>query len=70
MPIPLSQETEALIQAKITSGAFTSADEVIRAGLRLLDTQERLRLEILDGVEDIREGRYHAFTLDEDFDRL
>jgi putative addiction module CopG family antidote len=70
MPLALSHETEALIQAKISSGAFGTADDVILAGLRLLDAQEGLRNEILRGVKDIQEGRVETLVDDTDFDRL
>ncbi len=68
MPLPLSHETEALIQAKISSGAFGSADDVIRAGLRLLDVQEELRNDLLQGAKDIQEGRFEILSTDADFD--
>lgn len=68
MTIRLTDELEELINEKIKSGAYQSADEVIIASLHLLKAQEKgmeaLRREIMSGVEDIRQGRFTAYGSD------
>ena len=43
MNISLTEELEELVQRKVESGRYTSASEVIRAGLRLLEQEDELR---------------------------
>lgn len=43
MTIALSSELEELVKAKIQSGQYHSAGEVIREGLRLLEEKDALR---------------------------
>ena len=43
MTISLTPELERLINEKVQSGEYASANEVIREGLRLLEEQEELR---------------------------
>ncbi len=68
MTITLTDELEELINEKIKSGAYKSADEVIVASLRLLEAREKgmeaLRGEVMSGVEDIRQGRFSAYGTD------
>lgn len=68
MTITLTDELEELINEKVKSGKYKSADEVIMASLRLLKAQEKgmdaLRQEIMLGVEDIRQGRFTAYETD------
>ncbi len=68
MTITLTDELEELINEKVRSGAYKSADEVIIASLRLLKAQEKgmeaLRREIMRGVEDIQQGRFTAYGTD------
>ncbi|HEX8920189.1 MAG TPA: type II toxin-antitoxin system ParD family antitoxin [Pyrinomonadaceae bacterium] len=68
MTITLTDELEKLINEKVKSGAYKSADEVIIASLRLLKPQENgmeaLRREIMCGVEDIRQERFTAYGTD------
>ena len=57
MNVNLTPHLAALVRAKVNSGLYTSASEVVRDALRLLDEQDRLRqvkLEQLRG--DIRQG--------------
>ncbi len=66
MTITLTDDLEELINEKVKSGSYKSADEVVMASLRLLEAREQgmeaLRREIMLGVEDIREGRFAAYT--------
>jgi len=72
MAITLTDELEELISAKIKSGAYKSADEVVMESLRLLKAKEErmdaLRREIMRGVEDIEQGRFSAYTTDAELD--
>ncbi len=41
--VNLTPQLEELVRAKVASGLYTSASEVVREALRLLDDQDRLR---------------------------
>lgn len=64
MTVSLPAEMEELVNAKIQSGQFRSAGEVVREGLRLLEEQdtlrriklEHLRREIAVGLEAAERG--------------
>jgi len=56
MPLSLSKETEQEVEAKVRSGAYRSADEVIREGLELIDAREELRKAIADGAAQLDRG--------------
>ena len=43
MNVSLTPRLEELVQAKLTTGLYTSASEVIREALRLLEQRDRLR---------------------------
>ncbi len=43
MNVSLTPELEKLVNEQVQSGMYTSASEVIRAGLRLLAEQDQLR---------------------------
>ncbi len=43
MNISLTEELEELVRRKVESGRYTSASEVVRAGLRLLEQEDELR---------------------------
>lgn len=74
MTITLTDELEELINEKVKSGAYKSADEVVIASLRLLKAQEQgmdaLRQEIMCGVEDIQQGRFTAYGTDAELETL
>ena len=58
----LPADLEQFVQAKVRSGRFTSPDEAIAAGVRLLreqeDAEDARALEgIRQGLEDVRAGR-------------
>src|SRR5208283_3011290 len=53
----LTPQLEDLVRQKVASGRYTSASEVIREALRLMDEKDRLLGAKLDRLrEDIREG--------------
>ena len=69
----LGERFERFIEEKVKSGRFGNASEVVRAGLRLLEDQERRReLELEKLRQAIDEGRRSGppRSADEVFDRL
>jgi antitoxin ParD1/3/4 len=64
MNVSLTPELEKLVNKKVQSGKYSSASEVVREGLRLLQEQdemrriklEALRREIARGVESLDRG--------------
>lgn len=72
MTITLNHDLEEMVNDKVNSGAYESADEVIRASLRLLQAREEgleaLRNEILLGVAAIQEGRFTECDSDEELE--
>ena len=65
MNVSLTKELENYVQDKINSGLYTSASEVVREGLRLLQEHEMLRnaklnalkSEINKGLSDSESGK-------------
>ncbi len=58
MNVNLTPQLEELVRRKVDSGLYSSASEVVREALRLLEEQDRVReakLEVLRG--DIRAGK-------------
>jgi antitoxin ParD1/3/4 len=43
MNVNLSPQLEAMVKAKVASGLYTSASEVVREALRLMEHQDQLR---------------------------
>ena len=69
----LGERFERFIEEKVRSGRFGNASEVVRAGLRLLEDQERRReLELEKLRQAIDEGRRSGppRSADEVFDQL
>jgi antitoxin ParD1/3/4 len=57
MNISLTPQLEKLVQERVKSGRYTSASEVIREALRLMEEKDRLLGAKLDQLrQDIREG--------------
>jgi antitoxin ParD1/3/4 len=57
MNINLTPQLEALVRQKVASGLYTSASEVVREALRLMDEKDQLLSAKLDQLrQDIREG--------------
>ena len=55
--VNLTPQLEELVRAKVSSGMYTSASEVVRATLRLMDEQDRLRQARLDELRnEVRSG--------------
>jgi len=64
MNISLTTELEQFIKSQVASGKYTSSEEVIIAGIRLLEERERiyksrfkeLERKIMIGVEQLERG--------------
>jgi antitoxin ParD1/3/4 len=57
MNISLTPHLEEMIRAKIASGSYNSASEVVREALRLLEEEDQLgSLKLQRLREDMREG--------------
>ena len=57
MNISLTPRLEEMIREKIASGSYSSASEVVREALRLLELEDQLRTLKLQRLrQDIREG--------------
>lgn len=59
-------EADAIIERQLAKGAYGTADEVVRAGVRLLEEQDaelgELRRLIDEGDADIADGRVHRYA--------
>ena len=72
MTVSLPSEMEELVNAKIQSGQYHSAGEVVREGLRLLQEQdmlrqiklEQLRKDIAIGIEAADRGELAPLDVD------
>ncbi len=57
MNVNLTPQLEELVRSKVASGFCTSASEVVREALRLMDEQDRLRDAKLEQLRsDVRRG--------------
>ena len=55
--VNLTPQLEELVRSKVATGLYSSASEVVREALRLMDEQDRLREAKLDQLRgDIRQG--------------
>ena len=83
MHVSLTSELEARIKAKVESGMYNNASEVIREALRFMDTHEdwihevklaRLREQLKVGIDQLDRGEGFAieskFALDSLFDDI
>ena len=59
-------ETDTIIDRQIAKGNFSTAEDVVRAGVQLLEEQEaelqELRKLIDEGDADITAGRIHSYA--------
>ncbi|HWE06736.1 MAG TPA: type II toxin-antitoxin system ParD family antitoxin, partial [Rhizomicrobium sp.] len=73
--VVLTQRQAKLVEKLVSSGRYQNASEVLRDGLRLIetrDTEQKARLKALreaiqHGIDDMEAGRYRDFK---SFDRL
>lgn len=57
MNVNLTPQLEELVRSKVSSGLYTSASEVVREALRLMDQQDRVRAAQLEQLrDDVRKG--------------
>lgn len=57
MNVNLTPQLEEMVRQKVNSGLYTSASEVVREALRLMDEKDRLQAAKLAQLrQDIREG--------------
>ena len=57
MNVNLTPQLEELVRAKVSSGLYASASEVVREGLRLIDEQDRFRQAKFDELRrEVRKG--------------
>ena len=71
--ISLTEHQQRFVETLVSSGRYHGVSEVVRAGLRLLETEEerrnieleRLRAEIATGYSDIADGRVSDFDPEE-----
>jgi antitoxin ParD1/3/4 len=69
MNISLTPQLEKLVNDRVESGLYTSASEVIREALRLLDSRDRgmgqqLRADVEAGLHQLDSGRSRPFDDD------
>lgn len=57
MNVNLTPQLEEMVRAKVDSGLYGSASEVVREALRLMDEQDRVRAAKLDQLKaEVRRG--------------
>ena len=55
--VNLSPQLEEMVRQKVASGLYTSASEVVREALRMMEAQDQLRAAKLEQLwQDIRDG--------------
>jgi antitoxin ParD1/3/4 len=63
--VSLTPELESLVDAKVKTGMYQTASEVIREGLRLLkerdECQARLRADVRAGFAEVERGNYFEY---------
>jgi antitoxin ParD1/3/4 len=63
--VSLTPELESLVDAKVKTGMYQTASEVIREGLRLLkerdECQARLRADVRAGFAEVDRGHYTEY---------
>jgi antitoxin ParD1/3/4 len=69
MNISLTPQLEKLVSDRVKSGLYTSASEVIREALRLLDSRDRsmvqqLRADVEAGLRQLEAGQSRPFDAD------
>ena len=57
MNINLSPQLEDMVRSKVASGFYTSASEVVREALRLMEAQDRIKeTKLIQLRQDIQDG--------------
>jgi antitoxin ParD1/3/4 len=68
--VVLTEFQAELVERLVASGRYQNASEVLRAGLRLVESQEAddaaklaaLRAAVQVGIDDLEAGRYQSFA--------
>ena len=62
----INEQNDAFIERALDQGEFSNASEMVRAGLRMLETEQlklaELRHEIDKGIKSYNEGRYTVYA--------
>jgi len=66
--VSLTRELEAFVAEKVQSGRYTSASEVVREALRLLEEHERVRVAHLTELQEELDRRVAALDRGEHVD--
>ncbi len=75
--VVLTDHQADLVEGLVSSGRYQNASEVLREGLRMIETrdaEEQARLEALKaavqvGIDDIKSGRYRDFDTVKEMER-
>ena len=59
MNIRLPEEQQTIIEGLVASGRFSSAEDAVAEGIRLLASNERLRQEIQIGIDQADRGEVY-----------
>ena len=59
MEIQLPEEHRSVIESLVASGRFSSAEDAVLEGVRLLAANERLRSEVQIGIDQAERGDVH-----------
>jgi antitoxin ParD1/3/4 len=79
MHISLTPELESRVKAKVESGLYNNASEVIREALRFMDTHEewiyeiklaRLREQLKTGIDQLQQGHGIRVETQKELDSL
>lgn len=65
MNVSLTPQLEAMIRAKVKSGLYNNASEVVREALRIMEKEERLqrlRKEVQIGIDQFERGEWVEYT--------
>ena len=74
--VVLTEHHEELLERLVSSGRYQNASEVLREGLRLVESKEAeneaklkaLRAAVQEGIDDIEAGRSHKFETYEEME--
>jgi putative addiction module CopG family antidote len=59
MDIQLPQDQQSAIEAMVTSGRFSSVQEAVSEGIRMLVSNEKLREAVQAGIDQADRGELH-----------
>ena len=61
MNVSLSSEMKRIVNDKVRAGLYPTPNDVIREGLRLLQTRDSLRADVHAGFQAIKRGEYEDY---------